>query len=140
MKKDVLIRIKDRQRSAFESEGVDITTAGCFKGSPMDYKIEFPECFDGGNVCNTVLHVKDKRCVTMLRKGAYYSELIIEQDKRHSCHYITPYGDFMVGIYAKSVNSDMDENGGMLKMKYTVDYDSGYAAENEITVKVNSYN
>ena len=139
MKKDVLISIKDYQISDGAQENIELTTKGKLSGCPADYKLEFTESFDDENICSTTLSVKDRRCVSMLRKGPYSSELIIEQDKRHNCHYVTPYGEFMVGIFAKSVRSSMDKKGGVLKMNYTVDYYEGYTQENEMTIEVGTY-
>ncbi|MEG2016389.1 MAG: DUF1934 domain-containing protein [Oscillospiraceae bacterium] len=72
----------------------------------------------------------------MTRTGSYTSELIIEQDKRHACHYSTPYGDFMMGIYAKRVDSDMKSSGGTLSFEYTIDFNSDYASKNQLTINV----
>lgn len=138
MKKDVLIKIIDNQTTAGESEVTETLTKGTFSGDSLNYKLHFTERFDEEFSCETTLHVENEKCVTMLRRGAYNSELIIEQDRRHNCHYSTPYGEFMIGIYAKSVNSNISEAGGMLRMNYTIDFYAGLAAENEITVEINS--
>lgn len=139
MKKDVLIKIKDKQTVDGEIEKMEIITKGSYEGVPDDYTLEFTERFDEDFECLTKLFVKEKRCVTMLRSGKYNSELIIENRKRHNCHYLTPYGEFMIGIYAKRVESNMNGDGGTLKMNYTIDYYSGIAAENEMIISVGAF-
>ena len=72
----------------------------------------------------------------MTREGNYTSELIIEQDKRHNCYYSTPFGDFMMGIYAKRVDSNMKSDGGTLSLEYTLDFNSDLASKNQLTINV----
>ncbi|HZK39242.1 MAG TPA: DUF1934 domain-containing protein, partial [Clostridia bacterium] len=55
---------------------------------------------------------------------------------RHNCHYITPHGEFMMGIFTRYVNSKMNADGGELKFKYTIDFNTGLASVNELKVTV----
>ena len=89
--------------------------------------------------CTTCLHMDKPGRVTMRRFGSYNSELTIERNKRHNCHYDTPYGGFLMGVFGKHVSSNMTECGGTLKMRYTVDFNSELAAENEMTITVKEY-
>ncbi len=136
MNREVLLTITDAQTVDGQTESFEIITNGSYQGEPDDYCLEFTELFEDDIICNTKLFVKEKRCVTMVRSGHYKSELIIENRKRHNCHYHTPYGEFMIGIFAKTVKSDIDTDGcGTLAMNYTIDYYSGLAAENNMTIK-----
>ena len=134
-----MIKIKDAQTVGGEVERVEIITRGSYEGCPEDYTLEFTELFDNEFECRTKLFVKEKSRVTMIRSGSYNSELIIEDKKRHSCHYATPYGEFMIGIYAKNVDSDVTPDGGILEMNYTVDYYAGLASENHMVISVDTF-
>ncbi len=136
MKKDVLITILDEQLSDGETERLEITTAGTLKSDKNGVSISYDEVDGALQGCVTTLKIESPTCVTMSRNGPYSSQLILEQNKRHSCYYETPVGSFMMGVFAKSVGAAVGENGGVLNLKYTVDFNSGLATENTMTITV----
>lgn len=137
MKKEVLIVIKDTQGSDDGSEIEEIVTRGhIIYGKTDTYMICYDESLDGGGTCRTTIKVKNGDSVSVVRKGAYVSELIIERGKRQSCFYSTPYGDLMIGIFGSMVESNVKDGSGELKLAYTIDYYGDYAAENKMTIIV----
>mgnify|MGYP003306201258 CR=1 FL=1 len=64
------------------------------------------------------------------------NEMVIEKDRRHLCCYTTPYGELMMGIYAKTVLNEIGEHGGTLKFAYTIDFNNTPASENELQITV----
>lgn len=133
MKKDVLLTIKDTHIVDGEKESYEMTTRGKWTGEAFDYKIEYDEQYDELKGCHTVLKVKDK-CVSMVRLGAFNTEMIIEKGKRHNCQYASPYGSMLIGISAQKVDSDINEGKGTLHLKYTIDFYGGVASENELII------
>ena len=65
-----------------------------------------------------------------------FSIRIVEKGKKHHCHYVTPYGEMMVGIYTHEIKNELNEHGGKLYMKYTVDINSSYISDNEIYMEI----
>lgn len=143
MNKDVCIKIKTVQ-SAENSEGevTELFTYGRMSKLKNEngYRIVYDETevmgFEG---CQVALEVTDKS-VKMSRTGKASSTLFIEKGKKHHGHYGTPYGDFMVGINANELKNEINENGGDLYMKYTVDVNSDFLSENEIFVNIEECN
>lgn len=131
-----LITITDINRTPDGDESAQVITKGCMIGGPENYTLHFTEMLDGENSCDTRLTVRQRRSASVLRTGAYNSEMIIEAGRRHNCHYVTPYGEFMIGIFAKSVESTVEMNGGKLKMNYTIDFFGGHAAEKILIIEV----
>lgn len=137
MKKNVLIKVNDTQTTEDGSESIEVTTHGyVMYGAGDIIAICYDECFDEENTCHTKVTVKSGSSVSVMRTGAYNSNLYIDRDKRQNCFYSTPYGEYMIGIFGKEVNSDFKDGTGRLKMKYTIDYYGGFAAENEMTITV----
>lgn len=137
MKKKVLIKVTDTQTTEDGSESVEITTHGyVMYGSGNMIAICYDECFDEEHTCHTRITVKNGLSVSVMRTGAYNSDLYIEHGKRQNCLYQTPYGEFMIGIFGREVSSEFSDGLGTLSMKYTVDYYGGLAAENEMTITV----
>ncbi|NMP38105.1 MAG: DUF1934 domain-containing protein [Clostridiales bacterium] len=140
MKKKVVINISDKQSpDVGEPETLEMNIFGTLSFSQDAYTLEYTELDGELAGCTTSLCVDDPGRVIMRRSGSYNSELTIERNKRHNCHYDTPYGGFLMGIFGKAVHSSMTPRGGTLKMRYTVDFNSELAAENEMTITVKEY-
>lgn len=131
-----IITITDISRTPDGEDSSQVITKGCMVGGPEDYTLHFTEMLDDEYTCETRMTVKKRSCVSILRTGAYNSEMIIEEGRRHNSHYATPYGEFMIGIFAKSVDSKVEMNGGKLKLNYTIDFFGGHAAEKLLIIDV----
>ena len=136
MKKDVLVTIKDSHITDDNKESYEMTTRGTFAGNESEYIIEYDEQYDALKGCHTTLTVRDGKCVSIVRTGAYPSELVIERGKRHNCQYNTPYGSMLIGIAAQKVNSDIVDGKGSLELKYTIDFYGGVANQTEMTISI----
>ncbi len=73
--------------------------------------------------------------LTMMRAGSA-TRLILEEGKRHLCLYDTGYGTLSVGVFTSLLETSLDEKGGKLSVKYTLDIDSNLSSNNEIEVKI----
>ena len=133
-----IITITDISRTPDGEDSGQVITRGCMVGGPEDYTLHFTEMLDDEHECDTRMHVKNRACVSILRTGTYNSEMIIEAGRRHNSHYITPYGEFMIGIFARSVESTVEMNGGKLKLNYTIDFFGGHAAEKVLIIDVSA--
>lgn len=134
--KKVLISITDRHESGGEDSGAELITVGTLRGWGDNYLIKYTEQDSSMKNSVTTLKVENKSRIIMTRTGEFSTELIIEQDKRHNCHYQTPYGELMMGVFARSVHSKMNPDGGELRFLYTIDFNSGLASVNELKVTV----
>ena len=67
------------------------------------------------------------------------SQLIIEKGQRHQCFYDTGYGSLTLGISGDDIVSCLDDNGGHLQVRYTLDINASMASENELSVDVEEY-
>ena len=134
--KNVVIKIVDRHDMDGEVSTSELTTLGKLSFLPDSYSLVYTETDEELAGCTTTLRVEDGKRIFMTRSGQYVTELIIEKDTRHNCHYATPYGDFMMGVYTKSVRSDMSENGGRLDFRYTVDFNADLASVNDLSITV----
>ena len=137
MGNNVIIEMKSIQSVNDDVTESELITEGEFSGDGEDYSIAYEESeatgFEGSK---TLLTVNGQRMASIFRKGAANSNLVVEMGKKHHCHYSTPYGEMVVGIYAHKIQNTLNEAGGSLYMKYTVDIDSAYLSDNEIYLKV----
>ncbi|MBQ8568034.1 MAG: DUF1934 domain-containing protein [Oscillospiraceae bacterium] len=129
--KSIQIADNDRSESELVTEGTYYVT------EDGTHKI----CYDeseatGYEGSTTVLTCIGNKYASMERRGTAPALLIIEKDKKHHCHYGTPFGEFMVGVYAHKIDNRLDEQGGDLYFRYTLDVNSTFISDNEIYIKV----
>lgn len=74
--------------------------------------------------------------VTITRKGAMSSQLMLEKGKRHQCLYQTPAGDLMIGVFTKTMNNSLSKKGGTLEVSYTLDFNNDLVSENKFKITV----
>lgn len=134
--KKMLIKIEDRHTSDGESYSSELLTTGFLVGNGENYSIIYDEKDEELKNCETTLIVEGDKRVTMLRTGAYSSELILEKERRRNCHYATPYGEFIMGVVASYIASDMAPDGGNLEFKYTIAMNSGFTSDNHLKITV----
>ncbi len=85
----------------------------------------------------TFITVSGNSYVTLKRVGSAPSLLIIEDEKRHLCHYGTPYGDINMGITTRTIENSITFDGGDLYLKYTIDVNGSYVSDTEIFLHIN---
>lgn len=138
MKKDVNINIKSTTTIDGEADVTELFTLGKLsrgkeKGS---YRLSYEESEATGFEGSTVFLDISEKVVTMTRKGSANSTLIIETDKKHHCHYGTPYGDFLIGVQTDDISVMLSDRGGVLYVKYTLDINSSLMSSNEMSITV----
>lgn len=138
MEKDVMISLTSVNTVDDDKTITELNTAGTLrklKSGGFELKYEESEA-TGFSGSTTSLTFQGSKIVNLKRTGSAPSDLILEKDKKHHCHYGTPYGDFMMGIFTHFIYNDVNEDGGELYMKYTVDINSSYVSDNEIYIKI----
>ena len=74
--------------------------------------------------------------VTILREGEVYTQMVFRQGKRHLSLYNTPYGEMTIGVHARHVLVDMDENGGDIELDYNIEMDHAVTGRNVFLIHV----
>ena len=135
-----LISIHIAQNANGEKQALDMTTHAALQGSPEDYSIRYTDSTGDLAGTETVIRVENRRCITIDRAGEFQTNLFLEPQVRHQTHYRTPYGEFMIGVCALHVQSDITEAGGTLVFRYCTDVDMVPLGEIEfkITLKPRS--
>ncbi|MCL2633625.1 MAG: DUF1934 domain-containing protein [Oscillospiraceae bacterium] len=145
MKKDVAINIKSVQTAENERDTTELFTRGRLSlgrgRSRGNYTLSYIESeATGFNGSEVSLAVTGDDMVVMQRSGVSPTNLIIEKGKKHHCHYGTPFGDFVVGITAGDIKCNINDDGGDLYLKYTIDINSSLMSENEMYIDFKEMN
>lgn len=138
MQKNVLISIKG---TILPDEGlpdvIELITAGRYYNKNGSFYITYKESEATGlEGVTTTLKVDGEDCVTLIRNGSQKSRLLLEKGRRHLCHYDTGFGPLMVGVSGCNIKSCLDDLGGELVFKYTLDINSNTVSQNEVFVSV----
>lgn len=118
-------------------DSVTVTTTGDYRVASTGNKFIRYKEYDEENPSvfkNTIIKISDRQ-LTITRSGEYASQLILECNKRHQCHYHTPVGSLIIGVFTKVMDISLNEQGGSIDVAYTLDFDSETVSEN--TFKIN---
>jgi len=115
------------------SDKIEFLTKGSFFEKDGKYYLKYEETNENESV-TTTLKIEDNK-VTILRYGASNTQMIVEKGKKHLNYYETPQGAFTIGVYSDSVDININEKEGNIRMNYDVEFNNVIASRN--TIKVN---
>ncbi|MBR5203237.1 MAG: DUF1934 domain-containing protein [Clostridia bacterium] len=136
MKKDAVIRIVSMQRTENGDNAGEMTVTGTLTLEDGKSIIEYIENNEETGPEETTITVFSNNVVSIVRKGQFSSEMMVEKNARHHTFYSTPYGELTMGIYGNQVEWSKDDNGGVLKMKYSLDFNNGFVSENTMKIYI----
>lgn len=136
--KDVMITVKTVQLKDNEKEVLELTSEGRFGEKDGAFLISYTDAMmsDEYGTVSTGIKLSCDNIVTITRKGAYNSKFRLEKGKRCNSLYSTPFGVMTMGFFGEEINSTLNENGGTLELKYTVDVNNSEVNKNEIYITV----
>jgi uncharacterized beta-barrel protein YwiB (DUF1934 family) len=118
LKRKIKLLILTEQQDRDDSEKMELKTDGLIWKEDDSIVIEYAESrttgFEG---CTTTIKTAPD-AVYVQRTGDYSSSLIIEENKEHYGHYITPMGNVDIGTRAYDIKNDLTELGGSLYLRY----------------------
>ncbi|MGN0523972.1 MAG: DUF1934 domain-containing protein [Eubacterium sp.] len=139
MTRKALIKVTGKQHyGADNDDSIELTTIGTIEETEDNYIIRYNEEQEPPHksIRAKLSISKDYSQVEMMRSGAYSSCLIIERSKRNLCRYGTEYGDLLMGIYGKSIESDFADGEGTFSFGYDIDVNGALSSQNEVTVEI----
>lgn len=143
MQNNYLISVTTQQLLAEdETDKIELVTDGSYTIKSDHKYIVYKEYNDDTPPQRNSTFIKiesnngNNETVTISRRGAIQSDLILEQGKRHQCHYNTPMGTLIMGIYTVKIDNKLDNNGGILTLEYDIDFNSDFISKNTCVINV----
>ncbi|MBQ8825040.1 MAG: DUF1934 domain-containing protein [Ruminococcus sp.] len=138
MKEQDTIKLRTIQRTEDDSSESELFTDGKYNkrddgGWEIVYEDTEATGFEGSV---TRIQVTDDNVVSIIRSGSSNSNLMLEVGKKHFCLYSTPFGDMTMGVRTSLIENKLNQDGGSLHLKYTLDINSAYLSENEVIMEV----
>lgn len=137
MKHNAIITMKSIQTLPDDKSETELITKGTFEITDDSYIISYDDTeATGFKGATTEISVRGNEFASVIRRGAAASDLILEAGRKHHCQYGTPYGTMEIGVYTNTIKTQLDENGGDVYFKYTLDINTSYISENEIIINI----
>ena len=136
MKQQAVIRIVSLQRTENGDNSSEMSVVGTLLHEDEKSIIEYIENNEETGPEETTITVSGSDTVSIIRNGQFSSEMMVEKGKRHLTFYRTPYGELTMGIYGSQVEWSKDDKGGVLKMKYSLDFNNGFVSENTMIIYI----
>lgn len=135
--KNVLVKITGTQGFESQNDKTELIAEGTLTVSENEFVITYDdEQILLGSKTKSKLTVKQDNTVILERVGELNSKFVITEGERNTCLYAIPQGTMTLGINGKKVINELTENGGRLKMSYTINANLRTVSENEVDILV----
>lgn len=137
MRQIVVITLRGKQQYVdMDPDSIELVTEGVMEWNGDRCTLSYLETeLTGMGSTKTIIQIQGEE-VTLLREGEVYTQMVFRQGKRHLSLYNTPYGEMTIGVNARHVLVDMDEQGGDLELDYDIEMDHSVTGRNIFAIHV----
>ena len=120
-----------------EEETIELVTEGqLLDDGDGSYTLSYQESeVTGLEGTLTTFQIEEGR-VTLLRMGAFNSQMVFEQGRQHLSVYNTPYGALSIGVLTKRLNCTIGPTGGNIEIDYAIEMNHAMAGRNTFQIHV----
>lgn len=115
---------------------IALNTTGSYEKKGDSRLISYNEYDEDNPNISHISYIEIKKNVVTMSKKDSATKLILEIGRRNICLYDTGFGSMALGVFASEINSSLDDFGGELIVKYTLDVDSNLSSRNEVKINV----
>ena len=138
MEENYILSVEGKQTVEGSSDKIDLQTVASYVTKNGSRYISYTE-YDAMNpkqTYKTTIKISPENIVTVMKGGKEKHNLMLEQGVRHKCEYVTAFGMILLGVFTDSVEVDLNDRGGTVKVHYTIDVESELASINELNITV----
>ena len=138
MEENYILSVLGKQYVDGQSDKVELKTSAAYVTRNGSRYISYKE-YDPQNPdrhYRTTVKIDPNNTVTVMKGGNESHHLILEKGKRHKCEYMTNFGSLTLGVYTEKVKNNLNDNGGELEVRYSIDIQSQLASTNELFMKI----
>ncbi len=133
---DVEITFLTEQVLDGESDKSRLKANGTLEKSENGYILKYTEPDGEMGKSKSEIHIHSKSFVELKRTGLYETVFAIEEGKKHTCRYRSPYGETDMEVAAKKVIADISRDGGRILLNYRLESNSQIIGENSLSVYI----
>jgi len=132
MVKNAVVTVQSRV--SVEDELIEVITPGKLHITSNGYRVEYDETeLSGMEGTKTTMIIKD-RYFKLNRVGTTETNMEFEIDKQSVSLYKTPFGAMSVVIDTKTLEINMDDNGGIIHIVYVLNVEGQQMIETDLNV------
>ena len=121
MKRNVWLTVHgEQQYEGMSADSSDLRVRGTMEETRDGYLLRYEETDGDGKVTTATRLALAPDCIILTRTGEVTSEMAFAEGKEHTSFYAVPYGTLPVAVKAESVKWKLDEDGGMLALRYAI--------------------
>ncbi|MBP1535149.1 MAG: DUF1934 domain-containing protein [Ruminococcus sp.] len=141
-KKKVNIVLRSTSRIAdSEPETMELITDGTLErlvdGDKSGWRVTYNDAELTGYVdSSTTVSCFGNDTASMHRTGDLTQELVMENGQLRRCLYETEYGSMLFGVYTKSIENTISDEGGELKLSYSIESNGDLVADNRVELSI----
>lgn len=132
----ISIRSKAHREDVPDDETMTMLTSGQMELDEEKAVIRYEETLDESLPAQSVEVDVEDDCVTMIRGGAYETQMVFRMGSRYEGQYHTPVGDMELAIYCTHLDYEVDEQGGTVTLSYQLDLNGQFAAVHELELRL----
>ncbi len=141
MTKEVLVTIRGMQFTKQEEEDlepVEVIMAGDYYKKNNKHYVIYDEVIEGfdGTTKNIIKLQED--CIDIIKKGVANVHMTFEKNKKNVTCYDTPFGSLMLGIHAKNIDIQEEEDDIRVKVEYALELNYEHLANCNIKMAIQS--
>ncbi len=137
MKRDVMITVDSKQEHPDkDADVINFITEGTFDKQDNAYCISYAESEVTGLDGTTTTLTVSPDSITLIRQGNVSSLMVFEKGRKHTSGYETEFGIIEVGVTARKLSVDLNDNGGRFDLEYVIEVNNQVASFTTLNVKV----
>ena len=139
MTKDVLISVSGIQFGPdVDGEKVEVITKGNYYKKNNKHYLLYDEITEGIDGVTKNLVKFDDNAFQLTKSGVTNVNMLFEENKRNITNYITPFGNIMIGIDARSIEVEESKDQIRIRIDYALDVNYEHLANCEIRMDISS--
>ena len=130
MKKEVMLSIYGRQAyQDQEPDVIELVTEGTLEYRDGGWEICYEETeLTGLRGVTTVFRVEPDQII-LTRSGKLSSKMVFKKDFKYDSLYQMEFGALLITVCAKRITVQLDENGGVVDLIYSIEIEQSAAGE-----------
>ncbi|MBQ7066855.1 MAG: DUF1934 domain-containing protein [Lachnospiraceae bacterium] len=136
MTKDVLVSVCGIQSQDGEKDKTEAITVGSYYKRNGSHYLLYEEMMEGFSepVKNMVKFSEGQ--LNVQKRGLITSIMTFEEKKKNLSNYVTPYGNIMVGIDAKNIHIEEDDEQIKVQVEYAMEVNYKHLADCTLTIDI----
>lgn len=134
--KNVIIKVIGSQMVDQDTNRIELETEGKYYKKGSSYYITYRESEVTGLQGTTTTLKVSESVITLMRFGTINSQLVFEQGQKHISHYDTIHGAFTIGVIANTVDINVNDSGGEIRVDYQLELDNAEVGVNDFIMQI----